>query len=446
MPSHFSSTPASFRGLAVALFLAAAAFAPGAQAAEPLDRILVVVNDGVILQSELDQAMDEAKRQIIARGISPPDSDVLRSQVLERLLLTRIQTQRAQAGGIRVDDRELNEVLTGLARQNNLTLSEFADAVRNDGLDYLAVREQIREEVVIQRVRAREVDNRVTVTDQDVDMLLATQGTEPDTEFRLSHILVAVPEGASAEARDGARKRAQDLLTRIRAGEDFAQIAIAHSDGQQALTGGDLDWRRADDLPQLFAQAASKLTPGNTSDVLEASGGFHIVRLAEVRGGPERKTVDETRARHVLVQTNAVRNDDQARLLARDIYNRLEAGEDFTKLAKEYSDDPGSKSNGGDLGFQPPGVFAPEFQVRIDQLQPNEISPPFRTQFGWHVASVIERRTRDTTDETRRARARNAIGNRKAAEEYEIWLRRLRNEAYVEYRLQDDAQAAVKDS
>jgi peptidyl-prolyl cis-trans isomerase SurA len=196
----------------------------------------------------------------------------------------------------------------------------------------------------------------------------------------------------------------------------------------------------------MFAQAAAKLALGEIGNVIETSSGFHIVRLVDSRGGPERKTVDETRARHVLIQTNAVRNDEQARLLARDLYNRLQAGEDFTKIAKEYSDDPGSKSSGGDLGFQPPGVFAPEFQVRIDQLQPGELSPPFRTQFGWHVAGVIERRTRDTTDETRRARARNAIGNRKSAEEYEIWLRRMRNEAYVEYRLSDDAQAASRDT
>ncbi|MEW6166382.1 MAG: peptidylprolyl isomerase [Pseudomonadota bacterium] len=429
-----------FPALFCALLLALGLTAP-ADAGEPLDRILIVVNDGVILQSELDRAMDEARRQIRERGIAAPDEELLRGQVLERLILTRIQTQRAQAAGIRVDDRELNEVLANIARQNGMNLAEFADAVREDGMDYLAVREQVRDEIMIQRLRAREVDSRVTVTDQDVDLLLATQGADGDAEYRLSHILVAVPEGANADARDAARARAEKLLERIRAGEDFAEIAIAHSDGQQALQGGDLDWRRGADLPQVFAQAAARLTPGQTSNVIETSGGFHLVKLVDLRGGDERKTVNETRARHILIQTNAVRDDDQARLLARDIYNRLVAGEDFAKLAKQYSDDPGSKNSGGDLGFQPPGVFAPEFQIRIDQLQPGELSPPFRTQFGWHVAGVVERRTRDTTEETRRARARAAIGNRKAAEEYETWLRRLRSEAYVEYRLPGDAQA-----
>ena len=424
--------------------LAASSALPAAHAAQPLDRILVVVNDGVILQSELDRAMEDARRQIRDRGIAQPDDSVLRAQVMDRLILMRVQTQRAQAAGIRVDDRDLNEVLANVARQNGMNLAEFAEAVRKDGLDYLAVREQIREEVIVQRLRAREVDSRVSVTDQDVDMLLAMQGADADTEFRLSHILVSVPEGADSQTRDAARKRAEDLLKRVRGGEDFAQVAIAHSDGQQALQGGDLDWRRAADLPQLFAQTAAKLAPGQIGELIETSGGFHIVRLTDARGGGERKTVNETHARHILLQTNAVRNDDQARLLARDLYDRLQKGEDFAKLAKEYSDDPGSKNSGGDLGFQAPGVFAPEFQIRVDQLQPGELSPPFRTQFGWHIAGVIERRTRDTTDETRRARARSAIGNRKSAEEYDIWLRRLRNEAYVEYRVKTDADAAQK--
>ncbi len=425
--------------------LASLLFAGTAGAAtQPLDRILVIVNDGVILQSEVERAMDDARRQISERGITAPPESALRAQVLERLILTRVQTQRAQQAGIRVDDRDLNEVLTGLAKQNNMNLAQFADAIRKDGLDFLAVREQIREEVLIQRLRAKEVESRVAITDQDVDLFLASTGADENVEYRLSHILVALPEGASADIRDQANAKADKLLARIKAGEDFAQLAIANSDGQQALQGGDLDWRKSGDLPSLFASAAAKLSPGEVSEVIEAGGGFHIIKLVDQRGGESRKTAVETQARHILIQTNAVRDDDQARLLARDIYNRLQAGEDFAKLAKQYSDDPGSKNSGGDLGFQPPGVFVPEFQVRLDQLQPGELSPPFRTQFGWHVAGLVERRTRDTTVETRRARARAVLGNRKAAEEYDVWLRRLRNEAYVEYRTPTDAVAADK--
>lgn len=432
--------------LSASLFAVAGLLATAAAVAapQPLDRILVVVNDGVILQSEVDRAMDDARQQISERGIAAPPEAALRAQVLERLILTRVQTQRAQQAGIRVDDRELNEVLTDVAKQNNMNLAQFAEAVRKDGLDFLAVREQVREEVVIQRLRAKEVESRVTVTEQDVDLLLSSAGADENVEYRLSHILVALPEGASAAVRDQARAKADDLLKRIQAGEDFAQLAIANSEGQQALQGGDLDWRKGGDLPSLFATAAAKLAPGQISDVIEAGGGFHLIKLVDQRGGESRKTTTETRARHVLIPINAVRNDDQARLLARDLYNRLQAGEDFAKIAKEYSEDPGSRNNGGDLGFQPPGVFVPEFQVRLDQLKPGELSPPFRTQFGWHVAGLVERRTRDITVETRRARARSILGNRKTAEEYDIWLRRLRNEAYVEYRMPADAAAADK--
>lgn len=424
--------------LSTGLAIAQSAFA----APQPLDRIIVVVNDGTILQSELEQAMDDARAQIAKRQLAAPPEDVLRAQVLERLILTRVQTQRAEQAGIRIDDRELNEVLTNIAKQNGMTLSAFADAVRGDGLDYLALREQIRDEVTTQRLRNKEVDSHVVVTEQDIDAFLNSASANSDKEYRLSDILILVPDGASQKAREQAHTKAEELLKRIKAGEDFAQLAIANSNGQQALQGGDLDWRKASDLPAVFANTAAKLDKGGVSDVFETGSGYHIIKLTDLRGGDERKTVTETHARHILIQTNAIRDDDQARTQARDIYNRLKAGEDFAKLAKEFSDDPGSKNSGGDLGFQPPGVFVPEFQSRLDQLQPNEISEPFRTQFGWHVAQLLERRDRDVTDEQKRARARTAIGTRKSAEEYDIWLRRLRNEAYIEYRVPSDAEAA----
>ncbi|WP_428309790.1 peptidylprolyl isomerase [Hydrocarboniphaga sp.] len=403
--------------------------------AETLDRIVAVVNDSVVLQSELDQAMRDAQSQIKGRGVAVPAEDVLRPQVLERVIVTRLQTQRAQQAGIRVDDRELNDVMTNIARQNKMTLAQLADSVKEDGLDFLNVREQIRDEVLISRLRQKEVESRIQVTDQDVDLYLANQSAGDNIEYHLAHILVSIPDGASSEERDKRRAKAQGLLKRVRGGEDFAQIAITSSDGQQALQGGDLDWRKAADLPSLFATTAAKLKAGETSDVLETGSGFHIIKLEGTRGGEERLTVNETHALHILLMNNALRTEDQSRVQAQDIYDRLQKGGDFAKLAKEFSDDPGSKNNGGDLGWQPPGVFAPEFQVRIDQLQPNEVSTPFHTQFGWHVAKVLERRVRDTTEESRRGRARQAIQQRRSAEEYETWLRRLRDEAYIEYRL-----------
>lgn len=404
--------------------------------AEPqsIDRIVVVVNDGVLLQSELDRALIMSTAQLRERGIAAPSAEVLRSQVLERLISNKLQTQKAAEAGIRVDDRELNEVITGIASQNNLSLSAFAEAVRKDGLDFLAVREQVRDEVLISRIKQKEVDSRAVVTDQDIDLFLANKSDVDETEYRLSHILVQTPEGATPEQREVARTKANALLARLAKGEDFAQLAAAESDGQQALKGGDLDWRKGADLPALFANVAPKLAQGEVSAVLESAGGYHLIKLTDKRGSGSKQTVTETKAQHILLQVNAIRDEAATLAQARDIEDRLKKDEKFEDLAKKFSDDPGSKNAGGDLGFQATGVFAPEFQTRLDQLKIDEISAPFHTQFGWHIARVNERRTRDTTEESRRAKARNAIGVRKSAEEYDVWLRRLRDEAFVEIR------------
>jgi peptidyl-prolyl cis-trans isomerase SurA len=417
------------------LSLALALATPFAHA-EPIDRIVAVVNEGVVLQSELESALSMSRQQIAERRLAAPPDDVLRTQVLERLVLNRVQTQRAQEAGIRVDDRELNEVLNGLAAQNKMTLAEFAAAVRKQGLEYAALREQIRDDVIIQRLRAREIENRVLVTEQDINLFLANQGRLDRAEYRLSHILVAVPDGAPTEARAKARAKAEGLLKRLQAGEDFAQLAIANSDGQQALAGGDLDWRQGGNMPELFANALQDLKRGQVSPLLENASGFHILKLADQRGGEaERKTITETHAQHILLAPNALRTEEQSKQEIRRLHDRIVKGEDLGAIAKLVSDDTGSKAAGGDLGWQPAGTFTPEFEKAIDVLQPGQVSAPFRSSFGWHVGKVLERRTRDATDETRRARARAAIQNRKAVEEYDMWLRRLRAEAYVEIRL-----------
>lgn len=419
------------------LLLALASLSPGASAAQTLDRIVAVVNDGVVLESELEAAITVTEEQIRARNLNVPAMEIMRQQVLERLIMTRVQTQRAGEIGIRVDDRELNDVLSNLAKQNGMTLSEFAQSIRDDGGDYLAVREQIRDEVLIQRLRAREVESRIAVSEQDIEFELANQ-KDDNREVRLNHILISVPDGASPERRDEARSKAESLRQRIVDGEDFAQVAIAESDGQTALQGGDLDWRKLGDLPGLFANAARELKQGEVSPLLETASGFNLIKLSDVRGGEERRIVTETKAAHILLMPNAIRDEETTRLQARELYDRIQADESIEDLARQYSDDPGSKNSGGELGWQPPGVFAPEFQIRIDQLQPGEVSTPFRTQFGWHIAEVLDRRTRDITQEARRASARQAIVNRRMSEEYEVWLRRLRDEAYVEYRLGDN--------
>jgi peptidyl-prolyl cis-trans isomerase SurA len=429
-----------FLFVAILALVSAAATAAG----QSIDRIVAVVNDGVVLQSELDRAMTVGRRQLADRKIPLPPEEILRTQVLERLILTRVQTQRAQEAGIRVDDRELNEVLNNLAAQNNMSLAQFAETVKKEGIDYLSLREQVRDEVTISRLRAREVENRVLVTDQDVDLFLANQNRLDQTEYRMQHLLVAVPDGASSEARIKARQKADALLKRLQAGEDFSQLAIANSDGQQALAGGDLDWRAGSALPELFADAVQKLKAGELSPVLENASGYHILKLTDVRGGDARKSIVETHAQHILLAPNAIRDEEATKLQARDLHDRINKGEDMAALAKKLSDDGGSKQAGGDLGWQPTGVFAPEFEDAIKNLQPGQLTAPFRTQFGWHIARVIERRSRDATEETRRARARQAIANRKSVEEYDMWLRRLRSEAYVEVRLKKgDAKPAA---
>lgn len=425
------------------LFAAAlvAAVSPAFAAVEMLDRIIAVVNDGVVLQSDLDRAMEQGRQQIRERGIAPPPEEILRTQVMERLILLRLQTQRAQEVGIKVDDRELNEVMTNIAAQNKLSLSDFALELRKEGQDYLAVREQIREEVMMQRLRQKEVEGRVLVTDEDIALFLANEGKAPDAQYRVSHILISVPDGAASKVREDARTRAEGLRKKLEDGADFAQTAIANSNGQQALDGGDLGWRRSGAMPELFAQQVSRLREGELSAVLETASGFHLIKLTGKRTTGERSQVAETRAQHILLATNAIRDEEQTKLQARDIHEQLTKGGDFEALAKKLSDDPGSKASGGDLGWTPTGAFTPEFQKQIDELKPGELSPPFRSNFGWHIARVIERRTRDITDESRRQKARQSIQNRKMAEEYEGWLRRMREEAYVEYRLDKSAPA-----
>lgn len=417
-------------------FLAVAALASvPVMAAETIDRIVAVVNDGVVLQSEMDRAMIIAAGQLRERNIPAPPQGVIEAQVLERLIVTRLQTQRAQEAGIRIDDRELNDVLVSVAAQNKLSLQQFVDVLKKDGLDYPSVREQIRDEVLTQRVRQKEVASRVQVTDQDIDLALANATAEDTVEYRLAHILVSVPDGATTEAREAARAKAGKLLQRARGGEDFTQLAIANSDGQQALAGGDLDWRKGANLPTAFAKVAPRLAIGDVADVIESGSGFNIIKLTDKRDAGERTTVVETKSQHILLQNNALRDEEASQAQARELYERLLKGEDFVALAKKYSDDPGSKNSGGELGWQPPGVFAPEFQKALDELEPNQISKPFHTQFGWHIARVEERRTRDATVEARRGRVRQSISVRKEAEEYEAWVRRLREEAYVEYRM-----------
>lgn len=405
-------------------------------AATELDRIVVVVNNDVVLESEIEAAIDQARSQLIARGIGVPPLSALRDQVTDRLILSRLQSQLAQQAGIRIGDKELNDVIRRIAAQNNVSAEQFAAEIEADGISFADVREQIREEVMISRIRQREVDSRVVVTDQDVDRFLEREGADSGAEYRLAHILIPLRDGATPKERSAAQARANEVLGKLRDDGDFSALAAEYSAGQQALSGGDLGWRGAAELPETFVRAANTLTPGQISGLLETSAGYNIIKVTEKRGSGPRRTVVESHARHILIMPDTIVSEDAARAQIRDLHERIKAGEDFADLARDYSDDPGSKNAGGDLSWLPPGVLVPEFQAEVDALQPGAMSEPFHTQFGWHIVQLIERRTRDVTEQSRRAEARATLEQRKGAEEYELWKQRLRDEAYIEFRSQ----------
>jgi peptidyl-prolyl cis-trans isomerase SurA len=403
-----------------------------------IDRIVAVVNDDVIVHSELQARMRSVIEQLEKAGVPAPPRDVLEKQVLEQLILDRLQMQIAESTGIRVDDETLNRQIADIARQNNLSLREFRDILERDGFDFGLFREEIRKELIKSRVQQRQVKDRVQVTDRDIDNYLAMQanlgGDNP--EYRVGHILVAVPDGASPEQLAAAREKIEDIVARLKAGANFGRTAAAESDGRQALEGGDLGWRKAGELPTLFEGVVPKLEKGEISDVIRSSSGFHVVKLIDIRG-TERHVVKQTHARHILIKTDELTSSSAARSRLSVIRSRILNGADFADLARASSNDPGSAVKGGDLGWLSPGDTIPPFEKSMDMLSEGEISEPFETQFGWHIVQVLGRRDRDSTKEVQRANAAEALRNRKIDEELQTWFRQIRDEAFIEYRLDE---------
>lgn len=403
-----------------------------------IDRIVAVVNDGVILESELDSFLAGVKAQIRSRGATnlPPD-EVLRRQALERLIMQKLQLQTAEETGIRVDDETLNQAVLSIAQRNNMSLDQFRQALEADGYSFSQFRENIRDEIVIGRLQQRNVDERIQISDQEIDNLLANQNSQTGDSktYHLRHILVAVPEAATPDQIDAARNKAEKILAQLHAGADFRQAAIALSDGQQALDGGDLGWFPQGELPGLFADVVPNLQPGQVSDLLRSPSGFHIVQLAETKGA-EKHTVQQTHARHILLRTSEVLSDDEARTRLEQLRSRIVGGDSFAELAKAHSDDTLSAAQGGDLGWLNPGDTDPRFEEAVNDLAAGQVSEPVKTRFGWHLIQVLERREHDDTQQFQRAQAREQIRARKRQEALELWLRRLRDEAYVENRLE----------
>ncbi len=403
-----------------------------------IDRIVAVVNDDVIVHSELQTRLRAVIDQLQNAGVPAPPEDVLKKQVLEQLILDRLQLQLAEGTGIRVDDETLNRQIADIARQNQLSLREFRDILQRDGYDFAAFREEIRNELIKSRVQQRQVQDRVQITERDIDNFIATQAKQGSNipEYRVGHILIAVPDGASPEQLAEAKQRAEDIVERLRDGANFGRIAAAESDGRQALEGGDLGWRKAGALPTMFEKVVPELEKGEISEIIRSSSGFHVLKLLDVRGAG-RLVIEQTNARHILIKTNEIVSSADARSRLRVLRSRVQNGADFAELARASSDDPGSAVKGGDLGWLSPGDTIPAFEKTMDALAVGEISEPFETQFGWHIVQVLGRRDRDSTEEVQRAKAAEQLRNRKVDEELQAWFRQIRDEAYIEYRLDE---------
>jgi peptidyl-prolyl cis-trans isomerase SurA len=421
------------RWLAAAL-LAAALPAAGRDAVL-VDRIVAVVGKDVVTLTELAERTERAARELQRARIAAPDRAALERQVLERLVLDKAQLQRAADTGLRVDELQVDRAVQRVAQSNDMTLAEFRRALERDGVPFERFRAELREQILLVRLREREVDDRVQVSEAEVDAYLQEHKASA-VEYDVAHILVRVPEQASPEAVAGARARAERVRDEARAGGDFAQLAASHSDAGDALQGGALGWRAPGRLPELFADALRDMQPGQVSEPLRSPAGFHVVKLAGRREAGAAAPVTQTRARHILVKTSELVSEDDARRRLEALRERILAGADFGELARLNSED-GAASRGGDLGWVYPGDTVTEFERAMNALAPGELSRPVRTPFGFHLIRVEERRAADVSEERRRQQARLALRERKAEEAYQEWLRQLRDRTYVELRLDE---------
>ena len=407
-----------------------------APATTQIDRIMVVVNDEIITQSELKVRLDEIKKRIASQKIEAPPENVLKKQVLERLILERLQLQVAKQMGLEASNDKVDTALQNIAAQNRMSLPELYKTMAKDGLSEAALREQIRQQIIIQQLVEREIGNRISVSESEMENFRANnENRDGGTEYNISHILISVPESATPEILQQTRQRAEALLQILRNGAAFDQAAIANSQGQNALEGGSLGWKKTGELPALFVSALKTMRPGEVSDLLRSPSGFHLLKLIDKRGGKKTQAITQTRARHILLRTNEIVSADDARRRLEKLRQRIENGDDFTELAKAHSEDPGSAVSGGDLGWVNPGQTVPEFERAMDALKLNELSAPVRTSYGFHLIQVLERRQQDVTQERDQADARQQIQARKTDERYEQWVRQLRDEAYIDYRV-----------
>ncbi len=430
------------------MLLLAACGASFAQSARPeqaaparvelVDRIVAVVNKEVITQYELAERMNRVRKELERRGTSLPDRGELERQVLERLIIEKVQLQYARETGVRVDDLELDRTVSRVAEGNKLSLTEFRKTLERDAINFDGFREELRNEILMNRLRDREVTGKITVSEGEIENLLLEQGERKDiaTEYNIAHILVRVPEQASPEQLENRRARAEEAVKRLKDGAEFARVAATYSDAPDSLQGGVMGWRSQQRLPELYVEALAPLKPGDISGVFRSPAGFHVLKLLELRGAGAPLLVEQAHVRHILVRTNELVSEDEAKRKLLSLRERIVNGVSFTELARLNSDD-GSASRGGDLGWIYPGDTVAEFERAFTELKPMDVSQPVKTPFGWHLIQVLERRTADMSSERKRLEARKALLDRKGDEAYQEWLRQLRDRAYVEMRLEE---------
>ena len=403
-----------------------------------VDRVVAVVNDEAITQYDLDDAKRIVLQQLKQQNVQPPAQDVLDKQVLERMMTERSLLQFAKENGVKVDDTMIERAILRIAQENKLSAEDFRKALAKENIDYPRYREDVRHELTVQRLREREVDSKITVSDAEVEQYLAMLKSQSggEAEYKLAHILVMVPEQASADQIDARKRRAEDALRALKNGADFAQVAAGFSDASDALGGGNLGWRSGARLPTVFADEVRAMQVGQISAITRSAAGFHIVKLLEKRSRNEPTVVDQTHARHILVRVNEIVSESDGKAKIDRLKDRIDAGAKFEELAKLNSEDTTS-AKGGDLGWVNPGDTVPEFDEAMKKLEPNQISAPVRTPFGWHLIQVLERRRQDITGDRARSEAQVAIRQRKADEAFQDWVRQIRDRAYVEVRLDD---------
>lgn len=424
----------------ILLFISLTVF-PVTQAAltvdNPLDKIVAVVNDDVITSLELDTEVSNIKKQFQRQNTRLPSDAILKKQILERMILQQLQLQRAKRVHIRVDDETLNRAINNIATQNKLSLGGLREALKTEGVNYPAFRENIRKEIIISQLQQRQVFNRITITKQEVETFLTNQSLKGAIkgEYNVAHILIALPEGANAEQIRMAKEKADGIIEKLNNGADFTQLAIAESDGQHALKGGDLGWRRFDALPTLFSDWLRNQQVNSVSHAIRSPGGFHIIKLLGKRTDDQQHIVQQKHLRHILISTNETTSSDQARQKLLEIRGRILSGEDFTTLAKLHSQDPGSAEKGGDLGWVEPGMMVPPFEKAYTALPVKTLSDPVKTQYGWHIIEVLGIRNFDNTDKVKREKARESIRARKTEPALQNWFRHLRDGSFIETRL-----------